>query len=399
MGISNHTFNHSGPTFKSTETDICKMKTVPICLFLLSMAAVGLTLPSSSRLIGKREAVAKNEQPQVVDDNDEETNEINNFIDGLTTNLKSPKKALEQGKDVIKKIAYYVQQAEAEISDIYGQIAKITEGEAQLQKSFIHQFAEAKSNLRKSRQEVRALAQETVSLTQDVIVLMDHNEDIVVVEVEVAIQSLKELLSRTKELLSKAKVQYNLAITTMDKMEGDLKIKIVELEALGDEKSVKYQKFAKDVRGGVYGGCGAVTAGMIIADVFGCFGICSATATSACWVTAIPSVEATLATYRAAVGEMKNKTEEVKHQIESLGSVVDDAINALETEIDILVRWDAVAGRLSAKLEKKTFQAKILAKVKRIRAVLVSGVKDLQNVANEFLALPEVLFKYVEEES
>merc|ERR1711976_711392 len=103
--------------------------------------------------------------------------------------------------------------------------------------------------------------------------------------------------------------------------------------------------------------------------------------------------------YRDAVDEMKSKTTEVKDRIESLGSVVNGAINALETEIDILVRWNAVAGRLSSKLEKKTFQAKILVKVKRIRTVLVSGVKDLKNVAEEFLALPEVLFQDDKEEN
>jgi len=50
------------------------------------------------------------------------------------------------------------------------------------------------------------------------------------------------------------------------------------------------------VRATAYGTATGVTVGMIIADVFGCLGICSATVTSSTWAATVATVEATIAT-------------------------------------------------------------------------------------------------------
>merc|ERR1711902_305963 len=99
--------------------------------------------------------------------------------------------------------------AQKETNDIYGKIAAITEGEAKLKKSIIHDFNKVKAELRQSRQELRALAQETKTLTQDVIDLMDHEEELDIAEVELSVNTLKELLERTRVLLNSAKTKYN----------------------------------------------------------------------------------------------------------------------------------------------------------------------------------------------
>ena len=79
-------------------------------------------------------------------------------------------------------------------------------------------------------------------------------------------------MERTRELLTSAKTKYNTAINVMESVQSELKLKVVELEELSNVKSTKYQKYEQDVRGGVYGGCGALTVGMIIADALGCLG-------------------------------------------------------------------------------------------------------------------------------
>jgi len=118
--------------------------------------------------------------------------------------VNTPKDAITETIKVSAKIKEYVEQAQKEINNIYGKIAAITEGEATLKKSFVHDFNKVKAELRESRQELRALAQETKTLTQDVIDLLDHEEELNINEVELSITSLKELLERTKELLENA---------------------------------------------------------------------------------------------------------------------------------------------------------------------------------------------------
>ena len=51
-----------------------------------------------------------------------------------------------------------------------------------------------------------------------------------------------------------------------------------------------------------------------------------------------------------------------------------------------------IAGPLSENLNSDSYKAKVIAKVKRLRRVVVLGVKDLRNVAKEFLDLPETIF-------
>ena len=103
-------------------------------------------------------------------------------------------------------------------------------------------------------------------------------------------------------------------------------------------------------------------------------------------------MEGTLAVVRHSIGEFKDKIGDVQSEIGGLDNIVYRAIGQLDNEIDILDRWIGIARPLSEKLNRNTYKAKVIAKAKRMRQVVVSGVKDLRNVANEFLELPETIF-------
>ena len=89
---------------------------------------------------------------------------------------------------------------------------------------------------------------------------------------------------------------------------------------------------------------------------------------------------------------MENRTKKVKASIGNLDETVRNAISGLNYELDILIKWQAISGRIESKLGKKSFEPKILSAAKRIRKTLVRNVKELNNVAQEFLALPSSLF-------
>jgi len=329
------------------------------------------------------------------------------FFDNLVKNVSTTKDALKKTIDVGPIIKEYVEEAQKEINDIYVKIEVITGGENKFNKSIIHVFNKVKAELRQSRQELITLAQETKILTQDVIDLLDHEEKLNIAEVELSINSLKELLERTRVLLNTAKTKYNTAINVMESVQTDLDLKLMELEKLSNAYSEKYKKWRKqleqgvqpeeygeELRSGVYSGCSAVTIGMILADIFGCFGICSATATSSCWAAAIASVESSIADYRNAVKvkDVENRANAVIASIGNLDETVKNAINGLNYELHILLKWEATARKVESKLGKKSFEPKILSAAKRIRKTLVRNVKELNYVAQEFLALPTSLF-------
>ena len=61
-----------------------------------------------------------------------------------------------------------------------------------------------------------------------------------------------------------------------------------------DKESEEYKKWSKEVRTGVYTSMGVVTLGMILADIFGCLGLCSLIGNTAGWGSAIPAVEVSI---------------------------------------------------------------------------------------------------------
>ena len=96
--------------------------------------------------------------------------------------------------------------------------------------------------------------------------------------------------------------------------------------------------------------------------------------------------------FRTAVNDMENRARTVQASIGNLDETVKNAISGLNYELDILIKWKAISGTLESKLGKKTFEPKILSAAKRVRKILVRNVKELNNVSQEFLALPTSLF-------
>ena len=81
----------------------------------------------------------------------QENNEIDEIFDGMVNNLNVPKFAIRKGKDVVKKIAKFVKDADRKISQIYAEIARQTQGQIQMSRQMRIDFSKVKSNLRQSR--------------------------------------------------------------------------------------------------------------------------------------------------------------------------------------------------------------------------------------------------------
>merc|ERR1719510_166679 len=129
---------------------------------------------------------------------------------------------------------------------------------------------------------------------------------------------------------------------------------------------------------------------MIVADDFGCLGICSASVTTSCYGVGISTVEGVLAAYRNSIAEFLEKTNYIKGSIGGMEETVSEAVNVLEGELNIINEWEEISENLSNKIEK--YPVKYLQKFKAIRKVFLRNVIDLGEVAQKFLDQPASFF-------
>jgi len=303
----------------------------------------------------------------------------------------APKEALENAAETFTKIAGFIKTATDNIESMYAEMSEVEDLGNEISNDFLLQFNEVKNDIRECRQELRRLAVTTVKHSEDLKDLvdgLDKNPDIVLLQA--TIDTMKDLLINTKEKLTNANTKYRNAIRVMIDIDSRMKILSLELENLGNENSEEYKKFAHEIRAGTYGSCGGLAAGMIVADIFGCLGLCSASVTSSCFVAGVSSVEGVLAAYRKSVAEFLEKSNNIKGSIDGMEEAVKEAVNVLEYELSIIHEWEEISDNLSNKIEK--YPIKYLQKYKAIRKIFLRNVVDLGEVAQKFLDQPVSFF-------
>merc|ERR1712038_24947 len=303
----------------------------------------------------------------------------------------APKEALENAAETFTKIAGFIKTATYNIESMYAEMSEVEDLGNEISNDFLLQFNEVKNDIRECRQELRILAVSTVTHSKDLKDLvdgLDNNPDIVLLEA--TIDTMKQLLIKTKERLTNANTKYRNAIRIMEDIESRMKILSLDLENRANENSDEYKSFAHDVRAGTYTGCGGLAVGMIVADIFGCLGFCSASVTSSCFGAGIASVEGVLAAYRNSIAEFLEKTDNIKGSIDGMEEAVSEAVNVLEYELSIINEWEEISDNLSIKIEK--YPVKYLQKFKAIRKIFLRNVIDLSEVAQKFLDQPISFF-------
>ena len=109
------------------------------------------------------------------------------------------------------------------------------------------------------------------------------------------IDIMEGLMKESLELLTEAEKKYVSAIDNVDGVTTKLRDFHRGIKKLLDKESAEHKQWKTKLRAGAYGTSGAVTVGMIFADIFGCFGICSGVVTSTAWITATAAAEANIA--------------------------------------------------------------------------------------------------------
>merc|ERR1712062_590581 len=257
-------------------------------------------------------------------------------------------------------------EMEAELNILQFEIEQL-----QNEENHFPEFNEAKSLLRKTRQELRELAERTLSDERSLTLLLDgidksHTTATQVTLLKIAIANMEDLMIETKKRLEEARAKYNEAHEAFD----NLILSVAKQNRIVDD-AVKFMN-AKYLEDKEY--TETVRRNCLIAAVF-TLGLCSLIHH---FENEVPLKES-----RAELADLQSKSGRLLRRTRILNQDIGDAIDVITEEIDLITEWVASAKAVSKNIE--LYPEDYLVKYQGIKMVFKSGLVDLKNIAKKFL--------------
>merc|ERR1712062_339677 len=257
-------------------------------------------------------------------------------------------------------------EMEAELKTLQFEIEQL-----QNEKNYFPEFNEAKSLLRRTRQELRELAERTLSDERSLTLLLDgidksHTTATQVTLLKIAIANMEDLMIETKERLEEARAKYNEAHEAFD----NLILSVAKQNRIVDD-AVKFMN-AKYLEDKEY--TETVRRNCLIAAVF-TLGLCSLIHH---FENEVPLKES-----RAELADLQSKSGRLLRRTRILIQDIGDDIDVHTEEIDLITEWVASAKAVSKNIE--LYPEDYLVKYQGIKMVFKSGLVDLKNIAKKFL--------------
>jgi len=201
---------------------------------------------------------------------------------------------------------------------------------------------------------------------------------------------MKNLIEESDKILGDAKTKYDKAAKDIDSVNNNLESFKNNVNQLLDENTSEHDSWVAGIRAGVYATAGSVTAGMIIADIFGCLGFCSGIVTSSTWVASVASVESKIHEVEKKLGELVKTIENSVEDVDDIMKGTQDIQRFIQQETLIIIKWSNAADHLSDKLEHVKEENFYRLSLKRNS--FTNALKGLRDVAQEFWDRPDGIF-------
>jgi hypothetical protein len=269
--------------------------------------------------------------------------------------------------------------------------------ELQIEGNYFPDYNKAKSYLRETRQELRELAYRTLIEVRDLKILLEELDNDPVL-LKISLGKMKDLMIETLETLKEAKEKYNSAQETFENLNSSIKRQNIELEKLLTESSDEYKAWVRKkgiATRTVLGASGAsLTTACVLLDLLFLYGICTGVTVGTLSV-ATPVVENEIAKkvekYRVEFENMKNITDKMLESGVNFDEAIKEAITILNKEIELMGIWNQKAKTVSSNIDNSSEE--LLRKYKSVRNIFISGLDDLKNAADKFLAQPEDILR------
>jgi len=273
-----------------------------------------------------------------------------------------------------EEVSKMLLEAEQSILEMQTELKTLQTEENQFEDNYFRKFNSAKYNLRQSRQGLRRLADRTVITVRDMkILLEDFDETNEFILLKASIDIMKDLMIRTLETLKNNKENYNSALGTFDNFKittGNQK-----LTKMLDEDSKEDNYFRKLV----ISTKGDLTC--LIINVFELGSDCWFD--GGCWYGSC-RFDDVVEKYTAEIRKLKRISDRMLKSGNNFDQALNVAIDVLENEIDIIGKWTQSAETHSNNIEE--YPGEFLRLFKSMRTLYVTGLDELKNAAEEFLA-------------
>merc|ERR1711874_689113 len=276
-------------------------------------------------------------------------NEISNQFNDLVKFSNETGKLLN-GSKLFGRVAESLRKADESILDMEASLTFFQSKIPALrgQGNYFPGYVKAKSLLRQTRQELDELAHRTVA----------------------EVKRMNFLMVETQEKLNKAKNIYNEARKTFENLKTSVALQheLLDKEILNKEKKKAQFEIDKDYTEGVSSTCSWLS--------WLTFGLCSLIHH---FVNEIP-----LAEDRAELEALNSVTPAFLEKATALTEDIDDAIDAISTEIGLINRWEASAERVSQNI--KLYPEESLKQFADVRTIFKNALVELKKNAKNFLA-------------
>lgn len=201
---------------------------------------------------------------------------------------------------------------------------------------------------------------------------------------------MKTLIEESNRILDDAMVKYDQAADDIDAVNNSLQSFKFGVNQMLDESTAEHETWKSNIRAGVYAGAGGATVGLLVADILGCLGFCTAIGTTSTWAASATIVETKINQVTAKLGELKQTIDNSVEDVDSIIRGTRDISTFIQEETEVLIQWDNAANHLAGKLDnvkKEQFYRLSLQ-----RKSFTNALKGLRDVATEFWKRPDGIF-------
>lgn len=321
--------------------------------------------------------------------------EIASRPEQIKENMAGGMKVVNEGLEVIKenmeKVDALVKEGDEAIKRLQDYIGEIALEKSEFTEGFLKNFKDAKKELRSARQTLFSLAEQTKAKGKRIEIMINNWDGQSKAVLKRSLREFSALLTMSRTKLAAAKTTYNKAIDVFEASYLEGRRFKEHLTNMLDTETAEHKAWTAKVRA-AYAAPTGVTIGMIVADVFGCLGFCSAIVTTTVWATTAATVEATIASYSESVQSLTEITEKFIVSLSELDSLTDGAVEFLEEEILIVIEWEENARNSEDIIDE--FTEEELEEYTGYQDEIRSALTGLMDAVKKFLNQPKYVFDH-----
>lgn len=311
------------------------------------------------------------------------TNVVEELEDKFVSGTNITKKAIKLLKKKFDEFDALIKEADQNIHVVQQDIASLTTQNLKFTKDFLTDYHTAKEEVRIIRQDLRKLARKTVSACNKMKKLIENWDEKENAFIKQQFKFMRLLLEESLETLENAKIRYNKAITSINKATEQLRLFSEKVYNMTDVNSQEYQQWTSDARAAAYTTAAGVSIGLLVADIFGCLGLCSTIGNAATWGATAGTLEAKIKEYTIALEGLIRIGDRVKGNINEFNTEMNGAKAILIEEIKLITDWEVAAEEVNNNID--SFSIEDLKAIAVFQEIFVGDLDVLKKTAEDYL--------------